>query len=331
MRRREFIAVVGGAAVAWPFATRAQQPAPMKRIGLLIPFADSDRLAQNQVAAFREELQRLGWNDNRNVQIVARWTGGDTGQIPFVAKELVTLKPDVILAYTTAVTAALKKETDTIPIVFVVVSDPVGDGFVANMARPGGNITGFSNVEASLGGKWLELINDIAPRSSRIAVVFGAATAADGGSYYLRMIAKAGTSAGVEIIATPVHDADEIERAIEIFARDPNGALVVTPDLTTTLHRATILAAAARYRLPAVYSIRSVTAEGGLVSYSIDSPDMFRRAAGYVDRILRGTAPSDLPVQAPIKFELAVNLKTAKALGLTVPATLLARADEVIE
>ena len=331
MRRREFIAVVGGAAVAWPFATRAQQPAPMKRIGLLIPFADSDGLAQNQVAAFREELQRLGWNDNRNVQIVARWTGGDTGQIPFVAKELVTLKPDVILAYTTAVTAALKKETDTIPIVFVVVSDPVGDGFVANMARPGGNITGFSNVEDSLGGKWLELINDIAPRSSRIAVVFGAATAADGGSYYLRMIGKAGTSAGVEIIATPVHDADEIERAIEIFARDPNGALVVTPDLTTTLHRATILAAAARYRLPAVYSIRSVAAEGGLISYSIDSPDMFRRAAGYVDRILRGTAPSDLPVQAPIKFELAVNLKTAKVLGLTVPATLLARADEVIE
>ena len=331
MRRREFIAVVGGTAVAWPFATRAQQPTPMKRIGLLIPFADSDRLAQNQVAAFREELQRLGWNNNRNVQIFARWTGGDTGQIPFVAKELVTLKPDVILAYTTAVTAALKKETDTIPIVFVVVSDPVGDGFVANMARPGGNITGFSNVEASLGGKWLELINDIAPRSSRIAVVFGATTAADGGSYYLRMIGKAATSVGVEIIATPVHDADEIERAIERFARDPNGALVVTPDLTTTLHRATILAAAARYRLPAVYSIRSVTAEGGLVSYSIDSPDMFRRAAGYVDRILRGTAPRDLPVQAPIKFELAVNLKTAKVLGLTVPPALIARADEVIE
>ncbi len=331
MRRREFIVVVGGAAVAWPFATRAQQPAPMKRIGLLIPFADSDTLAQNQVAAFREEFQRLGWTDNRNVQIVARWTGGDTGQIPFVAKELVALKPDVILAYTTAVTAALKKETDTIPIVFVVVSDPVGDGFVASIARPGGNITGFSNVEASLGSKWLELIKDVAPGTSRIAVVFGAVTAADGGSYYLRMIGKAGTSAAVEIIATPVHDADEIERAIEIFARDPNGALVVTPDLTTTLHRATILAAATRYRLPAVYSIRSVTAEGGLVSYSVDSPDMFRRAAGYVDRILRGTTPSDLPVQAPIKFELAVNLKTAKALGLTVPPTLIARADEVIE
>jgi len=331
MRRREFIVVVGGAAVAWPFATRAQQPAPMKRIGLLIPFADSDRLAQNQVAAFREEFQRLGWTDNRNVQIVARWTGGDSGQIPFVAKELVTLKPDVILAYTTAVTAALKKETDTIPIVFVVVSDPVGDGFVASIARPGGNITGFSNVEASLGSKWLELIKDVAPGTSRIAVVFGAVTAADGGSYYLRMIGKAGTSAAVEIIATPVHDADEIERAIEIFARNPNGALVVTPDLTTTLHRATILAAATRYRLPAVYSIRSVTAEGGLVSYSVDSPDMFRRAAGYVDRILRGTTPSDLPVQAPIKFELAVNLKTAKGLGLTVPPTLIARADEVIE
>jgi putative ABC transport system substrate-binding protein len=331
MRRREFIVVVGGAAVAWPFATRAQQPAPMKRIGLLIPFADSDTLAQNQVAAFREEFQRLGWTDNRNVQIVARWTGGDTGQIPFVAKELVTLKPDVILAYTTAVTAALKKETDTIPIVFVVVSDPVGDGFVASIARPGGNITGFSNVEASLGSKWLELIKDVAPGTSRIGVVFGAVTAADGGSYYLRMIGKAGTSAAVEIIATPVHDADEIERAIEIFARNPNGALVVTPDLTTTLHRATILAAATRYRLPAVYSIRSVTAEGGLVSYSVDSPDMFRRAAGYVDRILRGTTPSDLPVQAPIKFELAVNLKTAKVLGLTVPPTLIARADEVIE
>jgi len=331
MRRREFIAVVGGAAVAWPFATQAQQPAPMKRIGLLIPFADSDTLAQNQVAAFREEFQRLGWTNNRNVQIVDRWTGGDTGQIPFVAKELVTLKPDVILAYTTAVTAALKKQTDTIPIVFVVVSDPVGDGFVASIARPGGNITGFSNVEASLGGKWLELIKEVAPGISRIAVVFGAVTAADGGSYYLRMIGKAGTSAAVEIIATPVHDADEIERAIEIFARNPNGALVVTPDLTTTLHRATILAAATRYRLPAVYSIRSVTAEGGLVSYSVDSPDMFRRAAGYVDRILRGTTPSDLPVQAPIKFELAVNLKTAKALDLAVPSTLLGRADEVIE
>ena len=225
----------------------------------------------------------------------------------------------------------LLQETRTIPIVFVVVSDPVGDGLVDSMARPGGNVTGFTNVEASLGGKWLELLRDISPRISRVAVMFDPKTAAGGGAYYMRLVKEAAASLAVNVAATPVQDGADIERAIEVFTREADGALIVTPDVTTTIHRAVIIAAAAQHRLPAVYPFRYVAAEGGLASYGVDVVDLYRRATGYVDRILKGEKPSDLPVQAPTRFELVINLKTAKALGLTVPPTLIARADEVIE
>jgi putative ABC transport system substrate-binding protein len=330
MRRREFITLIGGAA-AWPLAARAQQPSRIRRVGVLIPYAESDAEAQTQVTAFREALDQFGWHDGNNLRVDYRWTGGDVGRIRTFAKELIALQPDVILGRSTAVTRVLLQETRTIPIVFVVVSDPVGDGLVDSMARPGGNVTGFTNVEASLGGKWLELLRDISPRISRVAVMFDPKTAAGGGAYYMRLVKEAAASLAVNVAATPVQDGADIERAIEVFTREADGALIVTPDVTTTIHRAVIIAAAAQHRLPAVYPFRYVAAEGGLASYGVDVVDLYRRATGYVDRILKGEKPSDLPVQAPTRFELVINLKTAKTLGLTVPPTLIARADEVIE
>ena len=327
--RREFITVLGGTAIARPLTARAQQPA-MKRIGMLIPYEQSDTEAQTQVAAFLEELQRLGWTDGRNVRVHIRWGGGDA-RIGTSVKALVPLQLDVILARSTAVTAALLKETRTIPIVFVIVSDPVGDGFVATMSHPGGNATGFTNVEDSLGSKWLELLKEITPSTSHVAVVFGRQTSPGGGSYYLRLIQNTAASIALKVTAIPVQAAADIEATIEAFAHEPNGALVVTPDLTTSSHRELIVAVAARYRLPAIYPFPYVVREGGLISYGIDATDIYRRAATYVDRILRGEKPEQLAVQAPVKFQLAINLKTAKALGLTAPPTLLARADEVIE
>jgi putative ABC transport system substrate-binding protein len=330
MKRRAFITLLGSAA-AWPLAARAQPSERVRQIGVLIPFAESDAEAQAQVAAFREGLQRLGWTAGRNVQFEYRWAAGEVGRIRTFAKELVELQPDVILARTTAVTAALLQETRTIPIAFVVVSDPVGDGFVASMARPGGNVTGFTNVEASLGGKWLELLKGIAPRVARVAVIFNPNTAPGGGSYYVRLVKDAAESIAVKMVATPVQDAAEIERAIDAFTREPNGSLLVLPDVTTAFHRELIIALAARHRLPAIYANRYYVASGGLVSYGVDIVDLYRSAASYVDRILKGAKPSDLPIQAPTKFELVINLKAAKAIGLDVPASLLARADEVIE
>jgi ABC-type uncharacterized transport system substrate-binding protein len=319
---------------AWRLRGRSRRAQPadrIRRIGVLIPFAESDAEAQAQVTAFREQLQQLGWTDGRNVRIDYRWAVGEVGRIRTFAKELVELQPDVILSRTTSVTAALLQETRTIPIVFVVVSDPVGDGIVASMARPGGNATGFTNIEASLGGKWVELLKEINPGVARVAAMFNPKTAPGGGSYYMRLVEDAAASIPVKVIAAPVQDAAEIEHAIDAFTREPNGGLLVMPDVTTAFHRDLIIALAARHHLPAVYGNRYYVASGGLVSYGVDIVDMYRRAASYVDRILHGAKPSELPVQAPVKFELVINLKTAKTLGITIPPMLLSRADEVIE
>ena len=309
----------------------AQQADRIRRVGLLIPFAESDVEAQTQVAAFLGALRTLGWDEGRNVRIDYRWAARDTTRIRASAKELVELQPDVILARMTPVTAALQRETSTIPIVFVVVSDPVGDGLVAAVARPGGNITGFTNVDASLGGKWLQLLKEIAPRIKRIAFVFDPRMAPGGGAYYRRLIEDAAPSIGVQVIETAVHDAADIKRAIEGFVREPNGGLIVLPDVTTINHRRTTISLAAHHRLPAIYPTDYFTKDGGLVSYGADYLDFYRKSASYVDRILRGAKPIDLPVQGPIKFQLTINLKAAKAIGLTIPPAVLARADEVIE
>jgi len=331
MRRREFITLISGAAAALPLPSRAQQAAGERRIGVLVPLAESDAQAQAEVMAFRERLQQLGWTEGRNARIDKRWAAGDIGRIQIYAKELVALQPDVILARTTPVTVALLHETRTIPIVFVGASDPVGDGFAASMARPGGNATGFTNVEASMGGKWVEVLKEINPRIARIAVMFNPKTSPGGGSYYLQLVQDAARSIAVEAIATPVHDAAEIERGIEAFAREPNRGLLVQPDVTTHSNRALIISLAAKHRLPTVYTFPFYVTEGGLASYGVDVVDVYRQAATYVDRILRGEKAGELAVQGPTKFELSINLKTAKALGLTVPPSLLTRADKVIE
>ena len=330
MRRREAMALLGAAA-AWPLSASAQQPDRMRRIGVLIPYSENDAEAQAEVAAFRGELQQLGWIEGRNAAFESRWAAGDVARISALAKELVKLQPDAILARTTPVTAALLKETKTIPIVFVNVSDPVGAGFADSMARPGRSATGFTNVEASLGGKWVQVLKELDPQIARLGVIFDPKTSPAGGAFYLGLVQDAARSLDLETAAMPARDAGELERAIEAFAREPRGALVVQPDVTTTNLRKVIIALAARHRLPAVYPFRFVVREGGLAAYGIDVSDVYRRAAGYVDRILRGERPGELPVQAATQFELAINLATAKELGLSVSPALLARADEVIE
>ena len=330
MKRRDFITLLGGTAVAWPLPLMAQQPERMQRVGALIPYAESDAESQAEVAAFRERLQQLGWTDGRNVRIDLRWAGGDAGRIRTLAKELVELQPDVILARTTPVTAALLQETRTTPIVFVNVADPVGPGFVASMARPGGNVTGFTNLEPSLGGKYVELLTEVSARIKRIGLMFNPKTAPYIGPY-LRSAEQAGLSLKVATVPNPVQNTTEIESAIDALAREPGGGLVAMPDATTTNHRALITSLVARHRLPGVYPFRFFSANGGLASYGPDTIDMYRRAAAYVDRILRGEKPGELAVQAPVKFELVINLKTANALGLEISPMLLARADEVIE
>lgn len=331
MRRRDFITLVAGGAT-WPLAARAQQPTDgMRQIGVLLPFAESDAESRVHLDILRKELQQFGWSEDRNIRIVPRWGAGDVARIRALAKELIALKPDVILARSTPVAKSILHETTTIPIVFVVVSDPVGDGIVGSIARPGGNVTGFTNVEASLGGKWLEVLKETSPAIKRVAIIFNPKTSPGGGTYYLQLVETAAASIAIKAIPTPVHDPGGIERAIAAFAQEPNGGLVVLPDVTTGTHRALIIALAARHRLPAVYSYRYIAAEGGLASYGVDVSDLFQRAATYLNRILRGEQPRDLPVQAPTKFELVINLKTAKALGLVVPRPLLSLADEVIE
>jgi len=331
MKRREVIKLIGGAAVSWPLAVRAQQHDEVRRIGVLVNVAADDPEAQTSVAAFKQALQQLGWSEGRNLQIDFRGAAGDPERMQAFAKELVAFKPHVILTRSTPVTAALLKQTRTIPIVFTVVSDPVGEHFVESLARPGGNATGFTNVEFSLTGKWLELLKEVAPGIKRVAFIFNPKLAPGGGSYYTRLIEASAPTFAVTPTVAPVHDAAEIERAIGEFVREPNGGLVVLPDATTLVHRKLIVALAERHRVPAIYAFRIIVTDGGLISYGIDVVDQFRQAAGYVDRILKGAKPAELPVQLPTKFAMDINLKTAKKLGLNVPLLMQQRADEVIE
>ena len=328
MNRRAFIAAMGGAA-AWPMIARAQQSDRVRRIGMLMNRAADDPEGQAGVAAFQQGLQQLDWSDGHNIRIDIRWGAGDAQRFRRYAAELVALAPDVILAAASGAAAALQEATLTVPIVLVNVTDPVGAGYVATLARPGGNTTGFAFVEYSMGGKWLELLKQIAPGVTRAAVIRDAAIAAGIGQF--GAIQSVAPSFGVELIPLGMRDAGEIERAIAAFARSPNGGLIVTTTPAAVAHRELIITLAAQHKLPAVYFQRSFVTGGGLISYGPDPVDQYRRAAGYVDRILKGEKPADLPVQAPTKYELVINLKTAKALGLTIPQSLLARADEVIE
>jgi ABC-type uncharacterized transport system substrate-binding protein len=332
MKRREFILLLGGAAAAsaaWPLAARAQQAERMRRIGILLPAAADDSEYQTRVAAFHQALALLGWTIGRNVRIDTRWAGANAADIRRHAAELAALAPDIILAHGASTAAVLLQATRTVPIVFPIASDPVGSGIVDSLARPGGNATGFMSFEFSLSGKWLELLKQIAPGTTRAAVLRDP-TQGSGTSLFAAIQAVA-PSLRVEVIPVTMRDAPEIERAVTAFARAPNGGMIVTPSGLATLHRDLIIALAARHKLPAVYYERNFVAAGGLVSYGPDRIDQYRLAAGYVDRILKGEKPADLPVQAPVKYETVLNLKTAKALGLDVPTTVLLRADEVIE
>jgi len=328
MKRREVITLLGGAA-AWPLAAHAQQPERMRRIGVLMAFAESNLEGQANVAAYREGLQKLGWTEGRNIRIDTRWAAADVEAMQRFAKELVALQPDLILTQNTPTTAAMLQQTRTIPIIFANVADPVGSRFVTNFPRPGGNVTGFILFEPTMAGKWLNLLKEIAPNVNRAAFLFNPATApyAD----YLGSFEASARSLAVEAIAAPVHSPSEFEAVFSALARDPNGGLVAMADIFLSNHRVEITALATRYRIPAVYPFHQFTEVGGLLSYGNDPPDNFRRAATYSDRILKGEKPADLPVQAPTKYELVINLKTAKTLGLEVPLHLQQRADEVIE
>jgi len=330
MRRREFIGGLGGA-VAWPLAARAQQNDRMRRIGVLMNLSADDPVAQTLLSGFTQGLSELDWADGRNLRVDVRWAAGNVDLMPMFAKELVDLQPDVILSHTPPETIALQRETRTIPIVFVNVSDPVGPGFVANLSRPGGNLTGFILVEASMSGKWLELLTEIAPGVKRAAVIFNPDTAAGGGSYFLPSFEAAARALKIDPIAAPVHSDAEIETVITSLGREPRGGLVAPPDPFLAVHRASVILLAARNHVPAVYSATGFALDGGLISYGPDPRDAFHRAATYVDRILRGAKPADLPVQVPTKYQMVLNAKTAKTLGLTVPQSILLRADEVIE
>jgi putative tryptophan/tyrosine transport system substrate-binding protein len=325
MLRREFITLLSGATVAWPLAARAQPAIKVWRIGLLMTIAESEPEAQARLASLREGLRALGWTEGHNIRIDYRFAAGDPERARSSAVELVSLGPDVILANGTAILSALRQATQSIPIVFVLVPDPVGDGFVASLARPGGNLTGITNFEFPMGGKWVEFLKEMAPHLSHVALIFNPETAPYA-RHFLQSVAV-----GAEATLLPVRNDSDIERALETVAGQSKSGLIIVPDLFTSGHRELIVALAARHRLPAIYPLRFFVAHGGLLSYGVDTLDLFRRSASFIDRILKGDKPSDLPVQAPTKFELVINLKTAKALGLEVPPTLLARADEVIE
>jgi putative tryptophan/tyrosine transport system substrate-binding protein len=317
MKRRTFLAGLGGAAIC-PLAAHAQQPERVRRVGVLVQYDENDTVWRPRLTAFTQALADLGWTDGRNVRIDIRWTGADINRIRVLAQELVGLQPDIILASSIPVAAAVQRETRTIPIVFVALFDPVASGIVARLDHPSGNITGFANFEAPLGGKWLELLSEIVPGLKRVAIMFNPDTAPV--STYIPSLETAARSLKVVPIMAPVHDDAEIERAITDLERESGGGLVVGPDLFTFLHRASIISAAVRNKVPAVYALSTFVKDGGLLSYGVDQVDPFRRAATYVDRILRGEKPGDLPVQFPTKFEMVVNLKTAKALGLEVPS-----------
>jgi len=330
MTRRAFIAGLGSAA-AWPLVARAQQGERVRRIGVLMEPPEDDPEGKLHLSGFMQGLQELGWTEGRNLRIDVRWAAGSFGRTRMFAKELVDLQPDVILARGTPATAAFQRETRTIPIVFVAVGDPVGSGFVAGLPRPGGNITGFGDAEQAISGKWLELLLEIAPGIKRVAIMFNPDVAPGGGSYYLPAFEAAARSLKVEPIAASVHSDAEIESVMTSLGREPGRGLVVIPDGFVLVHRAPIILLATRNNVPAVYWDNVFARDGGLLGYGPDRVDLFRRSASYVDRILRGEKSSELPVQMPVKFVMAVNLKTAKALGLAVPQSIMLRADEVIE
>jgi putative tryptophan/tyrosine transport system substrate-binding protein len=330
MRRREFVTLLGGAA-AWPIAARAQQRGLLRRIGVLMSWDESDPEIKTFFSSFMQGLAKSGWTDGGNVQMEVRWAGGNIDRLRMFAKELVDLQPDVILATSTPATAALQQATRAIPIVFAGISDPVGAGFVASLSRPGGNLTGFINMEGAFGGKWLEVLKEIAPDIKRAAIMFNPDTAPAGGSYYLPSFDAAARKLKVEPIAVRVRSVAEIETVITSLGREPGSSLVVMPDAFMEIHRGQIILFAARNNVPTVYSQSVFARDGGLLSYGADRVDIFRRSASYVDLILRGAKPAELPVQLPIKYEMTVNAKTAKSLGLDVPLFFQQRADEVIE
>jgi putative ABC transport system substrate-binding protein len=330
MRRREFIKFLSGAAT-WPLAASAQQADQLRRVGVLSNIGESDLEAQSMVTALHEELRKLGWINGRNLQVDHRWAAGNPERATALAKELVALKPEVLIAHTTPSVIALQKQTDTIPIVFVQISDPIGGGFITNLARPEGNITGFTNFESSMVGKWVEMLKEMAPGVSRIAFLFNPQTAPYVTRYYQRSLETSARSLGLQPVASPVHDAREIESAMVTLGREPGGGLIVLPDSFNIVHRDQIIALAAQHRLPIISPYRFMVQEGALMAYGVEPVELFRRAAAYVDRLLKGSKPAELPVQAPTKFELVINLKAAKALGLIVPNTLFARADQVVE
>jgi putative tryptophan/tyrosine transport system substrate-binding protein len=329
MRRREFITLLSSTTVIWPIATWAQQREQVARIGVLMSAAANDPEGQARITAFRQALQKLGWTEGQNVRIEVRWAGGEAALDRKFATELAALTPDVILATASQTVAALQAVTQTVPIVFAHAVDPVGAGFVDNLARPGGNATGFVLFEYGMGAKWLELLKEIAPNVTRVAVLRDPTIAAGIGQF--GAIQSVAPSLGLELTAVNVRDPGEIERAISAFARSSNGGLIVTAAPLAMAHRDLIVTLAARHKLCAIHNLRSYVTTGGLISYGTDVYDLYRRAAGYIDRVLKGEKPADLPVQAPTKFEMAINMKSAKALGITMPASLLTRADEVIE
>jgi putative tryptophan/tyrosine transport system substrate-binding protein len=329
MRRRKFLTLLGGAA-AWPLAAGAQQPDRIRRIGVLNSVAETDLAAQGQAAAFRKRLDELGWTEGRNIQIDYRWGNGSIDRMREIANELAQLNPDVIVSATTPATAALQAATRTIPVVVVNVADAIGAGFVASIAQPGGNITGFGNVESAMGGKWVEFLHDVAPSITRIEILFNPQTAPYA-RLFMDTFHSAASGHSIEQIEAPVYSAPEIEASLTKLGGQPGAGLIVMPDTSMFVHREMIISLVERYHLPTIYPFRFFVIDGGLMSYGIDLADSFRGAATYVDRILRGAKPSELPVQLPAKFELVVNLKTAKALGLTVPLSMQMTADEVIE
>jgi len=328
--RRELLVALGGAVAAWPLAARAQQAERIRRIGVLMAVAESDADVRSGVALFQQSLQEFGWKDGRNIRIDYRWGDADADRIQALAKELVGLQPDVLVAHSTPSAKGLLQATRSVPIVFLTVTDPLGEGLVASLSHPGGNITGFSVFEFSLGTKWVEVLKQIAPGTRRVTAIFNPETAPYYGMY-LRSIEAATSAIGVELIAAQVHSEDDISNIIRKVGSEPNGGLFVLPDSHNVVHRKRIIELSAQYRLPAIYYFRYFASDGGLISYGPDEMDLFVRTASYVDRILKGASASDLPVQQPIKFELVINLKTAKALGLNVPDRLLALANEVIE
>ena len=331
MKRRKFISLIGGAAAAWPFAARAQQPGRMRRVGVLFAFFDSDPESQARIAAFQQELESLGWRDGHNIQIDYRWANGDAERFRAFAAELVAARPDVLVGHASPSAEALARATRTIPIIFAVVSDPVGSGLAASLSEPGRNATGFTNFATSTGAKWVEFLKALSPRLARVALLFNPATAPGRGSTYLQSVEAAAESFGIDSTHATASNAAQIEDAIATLSRRPNSALIVMPDVFMTNHRDLITALATRHGLPAIYPFRYFADGGGLISYGVDLSDIFRRAASYVDKVLRGALPSSLPVQHLDKFELVINLRTARALGLDVPRILLARANRVIE